>query len=270
MKTLIFALTASLTISFAAPAFAQTPAATPAKPLEPIEMAGMEILPFLSDKLPLGGAASFATKEIYKSMGYDLTLKIYPARRGRAETLKNPSILAFMPCSTDEHLEGLVLSNTVYKTTTVLIENKENPLVWSKPEDLAKYKGSIALGFSLREQIRTAYGKGKMSIEESPDDVSGILKVANKRVDYLFITEVMYKYLVDSDPRLKEVLSKIQVNARPVANMDWGVCFKKDSPKSMKMLEEFNKTVDASVFNRLVGEYVKKMKAAAAAAQQAK
>lgn len=232
---------------------------------QPIELSAVAAPPFFSEKLPEGGAASFAAKEIFKSMGYELKIGYYPVRRAKIEAIKNPEIMGYVPCSADDVVDGLVLSSTVYKTQTLIIENIEKPITWSKPEDLGKLRGSIGIGYPLRGQFKTVYEKGQLNIEESPDDVSGLLKVANQRLDYVFMTDGMYKFILEADPRVKAIAAKLHVNPKPAALIDWGVCFKDKSVEISKIMKDFNKKIDPTMFPRLVGEYLKKRQMAAAA-----
>ncbi len=220
--------------------------------------------------MPNDGAAGYAIKELFKTMNYEVSFQYYPIRRAKAETLKGDEIWGFVPCSENDVIPGLVLSDGVFQTTTLIIENKEKPISWNKPEDLGKYKGSNGRGYSLKNPMKGYFDKGILKIEESPDDVSGLLKVASKRLDYHFIADGMYKFLIAKDPKLKAVASSLQVNPKPAAHVFWGICFKEKDPRSMQVLKELNASSEKKNFQTHVAEYVKKIDAMSAVSEKKK
>lgn len=229
----------------------------------PVQFTTSEIPPFMGQELPEQGAAAFALKEAFKAINCDLQLKFYPIKRARTEASKNPEVIGFIPATASEGNEGFVVSKAVFHAKTLIVENAEHPIVWSKPEDLGKYRGGLVLGYSLKSPIKEIYDQGKLKLEESPDELSNILKVANGRLDYVFINDGMYKFLTTKEPRLKEVLHKLHVNAKPAAIVNWGLAFKKDSPIAQKLLKEFNDQTDEKQVNTSILEYIKKIEALA-------
>jgi hypothetical protein len=107
--------------------------------------------------------------------------------------------------------------------------------------------------------MQTAHAKGEIKIEEVPDDVSGILKVATGRSDYHFMADGMFKFMISSDPRLKEVAEQVQMNARPVARVGWGICFKAEDPESLKIMAAFNSSPARQKFPEVVDAYLKNL-----------
>ncbi|WP_413612355.1 hypothetical protein [Bdellovibrio sp. HCB-110] len=230
------------------------------KELKPLHVATIEIPPFLSQGMPQRGAAGYALHETFKSMGYDLILEFYPIRRAKNMTLKNPQIMAFVPCSKSDVIPGFLLSDQFFQTTTLVVEHKEAPLVWNEPTDLGKYKGSIGRGYSLKPPMKEVFDKGLLNIEEAPDDVSGLLKVASKRVQYHLVTDGMYKFLIETDPKIKSVAESLRVNPKPASHVSWGICFKENDSVSRQVMKELNSSHEKARFSEHVLDYVKKMK----------
>jgi polar amino acid transport system substrate-binding protein len=231
-----------------------------------VQFATFEVPPFFTESLPEQGAAAMAMKESFKKMGYDVRLAFMPINRTKAETLRDSKLMGFLPCSENDLIKGYVLSKTVFQTKTLIIERADLPITWNKPEDLAKYRGGSVVGYSIKSPIREIVKKAKLQIEESPDDISNLLKLANKRIDYVFIAGPMYEYFMKVAPPLKDVGDKIRPNAKPVTTVNWGIAFKKASPKSRLLMEEFNTQLNEEEFRRNVGIYFSKMNKPAVAA----
>lgn len=242
---------------FIFPVLLSTSLASAKEPVK-IRLSTFEVPPFFSNSLPEQGAAAFGAQQVFKGLNYKVDYQFFPIRRAKLEALKNPKIVGYIPCSEFDVIPGFVLSSTVFQTKTVLIEKKKSPILWDTPHDLQKYRGSLGRGYSLKGRIKSAYDKGHLQIEEVPDDISGILRVAMGRADYHFMADGMFKYLISKDPRLKGVASKVQMNSKPAANVSWGICFKEHDKESMQIMNSFNAYPGKGAFPQIVTEYLKK------------
>ena len=214
--------------------------------------------PFISDNMPEQGAAVYALTQIFKKMGYDLKVLIVPILRIRTLRFRSPNVSGFFPSfADDDFVDGLDLSTIIYETPWVIIERKDRPIVWKEAKDLAKYRGGNVKGYTIRSQVRKIYDESRLKLEAAPDDASNLLKLANKRIDYVFTDAHIFKYLMATDPRLKEFADKLQINPKIVAMNRYGVAFKRD-PANVKLRELFNKTVTEPDFEKYVLEYFKK------------
>lgn len=228
-----------------------------AKPLKVFNLESMEIPPFISQNMPHQGAATYALKEIFKKAGYDLQVRIVPILRIRTLQFRDPEVKGFFPSFIDDDfVNGLVLSKPVYETPWVIIERKDKVIPWQEPKDLAKFKGGNVQGYTIRSQVRKMYEDNKLNIEGAPDDVSNLLKLANKRIDYVFIDAHVFKFLMATDPRLKEYDKTLQMNQKIVVMNRYGVAFKKNA-SGKKILEDFNKIASPGEFENLVQNYFK-------------
>lgn len=222
-------------------------------------MATYEASPYFSSEMPDQGAAAYAIKEMLKKQGYSVKFSFYPVRRAKLKALRNSEDVALTPCSDYDVIPGLILSDSVFQTTSVLIERKSSPILWSKTQDLTSLNGSLVRGFSLKGPMKAAFDKGQLKIEEVPDDTAGILKVANGRSDYHAMVDSMYKFLIEHDPRLKKDASKVQINSKPVARVFWGACFKEKDERSLRVLKAFNSSANKQEFAKDVVTYLKKL-----------
>lgn len=213
----------------------------------------------MSENLPYKGAATYALGEILKKVGYDLKVRIVPIMRIRTLQFRDPNIRGFFPSFVDDDfVEGLQLSKTFYETPWVIIERVDKPIKWKTPADLAKYRGGNVKGYTIRSQVRKIYKDNKLQLESAPDDASNLLKLANKRVDYVFTDAHVFKFLMATDPRLKEFAEVLRINPKIVVMNRYGIAFKKD-PESRKVMELFNKVLDPADFERFIADYFQKL-----------
>lgn len=229
-------------------------------PRSEVILESLEVPPFVSDNMPEQGAATYALKQIFNKMGYDLKVLVVPILRIRTLRFRSPNVSGFFPSFIDDDfVEGLDLSSVVYETPWVIAERKDKPIIWKTPKELAKYRGGNVKGYTIRSQVRKIYEDNRLKLESASDDASNLLKLANKRVDYVFTDAHIFKFLMATDPRLKEYTDTLQVNSKIVAMNRYGIAFKRD-PANTKLRELFNKTTSEAEFEKYVQEYFKKFK----------
>ncbi len=230
------------------------------KTLKAVYLESMELPPFISGSLPSQGAAVYALTEIFKKAGYDLHVRIVPILRIRTLQFRDPNVSGFFPSFVDDDfVEGLTLSKSIYETPWVIIERKDKVIQWQDPKDLTKYKGGNVKGYTIRSQVKKIYEENKLNIEGASDDASNLLKLANKRIDYVFTDAHIFKFLMATDPRLKEYQNTLQINQKIVVMNRYGVAFKQDT-FSKKVMEDFNKVAVPSDFQDLIQTYFKNLK----------
>ncbi|WP_413944272.1 substrate-binding periplasmic protein [Bdellovibrio sp. HCB-162] len=228
-----------------------------AKPSKKVTLISMDIPPFMSPKLPEQGAAIYGLKQIFKKIGYELEVRFVPIQRTRNVGMSDERINGFFPSFVDDDfVQGMTLSKTIYKTPWVIAERKEKPVHWKTPADLLKYKGGNVGGYTLRSQVADVFKSHEDALELAPGDIQNILKLANKRVDYIFIDQNVLKFILATDPQAIPYADTLQVNPKIVALNEYGVAFKQNG-RSKKIMDEFNKVVSEEEFTKAVDGYIK-------------
>lgn len=223
-----------------------------------IHLVTIEAPPFMGENLPEQGAGVYAFREVFKKMGYDLKVSFAPLPRTKKIALDKPEAVGFAPSTVDDIIDGFTLSKVVYETPWVIVERKDNPIHWKTAEDLAKYRGGNVHGYSLRADLRKVHEDKKLILESAADDARNLMKLANKRIDYVFIDAGVFQFLTSHDDRLKPFRNSLQINAKPLDTLGYGIAFKKD-PTSQAVMEDFNKKVNPKDFTTLVDSYIREM-----------
>lgn len=208
--------------------------------------------------MPEEGAGIYGLRQIFKSIGYDLEIRFVPIQRTRNVGMSDPKINGFFPSFVDDDfIQGMTLSKTIYQTPWVVAERKDNPIHWKEAKDLLKYKGGNVGGYTMRSQVADVFVGHDEALEQTPGDIQNILMLANKRVDYIFIDQNVFKFLLATDPRAQPYAHLLQVNPKIVAMNSYGIAFKQNAV-SKKIMDEFNKIADKDLYTKEVDAYVKK------------
>jgi polar amino acid transport system substrate-binding protein len=232
----------------------------PASETHEISLVTMEIPPFMSEHMPEQGAATYALKMIFKKRGYDLKMSFAPFLRSKNLATHDRDFVGYAPSTKYNIIKGFTLSKAFYQSPWVIIQNKENPVQWKKIEDLTKYLGGNVNGYDMVPEATRLYEAGKLKVEMAPDDVRNILKLAHKRVDYIFMDENMYKFLMATNPILKPFAEKLEIHPRRVETLSYGIAFRK-TPQALEILDEMNKVFNEDEFTSYVNAYMKNLAA---------
>ena len=217
-----------------------TPSPTPAK-LRKITLVTHESVPYMSNSMPEQGAAAHSLRKIFKKMGYDLNVVIVGSwERAKYMAANDFSIDGYFPYTTVENKELFVFSDGISKGLWVLIERKANPIHWKKLEDLGKYIGGNVVGVELRGGMQELLDQKKLTIEDAPDNISNLRKLATKRIDYALMNPPAFIYHINTEPTLARYKDKLQVNPKIIAKNTYGVAFRKTRFDS-EFMKEFNK-----------------------------
>lgn len=239
-------------LSLCVPALAQPP---PPKD-KVIHLVTFEAPPFMSEKMPEQGAAVYALRQLLKKNGYDLKISFAPFLRAKKQVLQKNEISGFFPVTEVNVTADFRMSNVMYVTPWVFAERKDHPIVWQEAKDLTAYKIGNVMGYDLAKMVAPLQKKKKLHIENASSDELNLLKLARKRVDLAFIDATMFEYLTRTSPRLRPFQNQLQINAKIIHMDEYAVAFKK-TPRSLRHLEIFNKSITKESFTHYVELYFK-------------
>ncbi|QDK38193.1 ABC transporter substrate-binding protein [Bdellovibrio sp. NC01] len=249
MKTILSYL---LLLSFTAspPAFAETPP----KPTKELHLITGESPPYMSESMKDQGAAVWALRKIFAKMGYTLVIDFAPWTRAKITAAKSDTIDGFFPYS-DQDVPNFIYSDIVSETPWVIIQRKDKPIHWSKFSDLSPYTAGNVVGIELRPGIKELYEAKKLNIETTTSDVSNLLKLANKRVDMIFMDATVFQYSMAKEKELQPYRGKLEINAKPILVNKYGIALK-NTPRNAAIMKEFNRHVNPQEFAKDVESYL--------------
>ncbi|WP_374077303.1 substrate-binding periplasmic protein [Bdellovibrio bacteriovorus] len=222
-----------------------------------IHLMTYEAPPFVSESLPEQGAAIYALREIFKKTNCELKVSFAPFLRGRKLALKEELFVGFFPVTQVNVTSDFTMSKVIFQTPWAFAERKDKPITWKAPEDVLPYRIGNASGYELAAPFQPFYAKKKLKVEPAPSDELNLLKLANKRVDLVFIDAGMFTYLIKTSEKLKPFQNQLQLNPKIIHMDQYGIAFKK-TPIGLKQMEEFNKAASEEEFTRYIDIYFKK------------
>jgi polar amino acid transport system substrate-binding protein len=226
--------------------------------MQKISIITHESRPYLAADLPDQGAGVYALRKCLKKMNYDLQINFVSSwKRAKAVALSDSTVDGYFPYATVESEETFIFSKSFFKGLWIIVERKDHPIHWKKFEDLGKYVGGNVLGVELRPGIKELADSKVLNIENAPDDVSNLRKLATNRVDYVFMNPLTFAYHMAQDPELKPYKGKLQVNSKPIAQSDYGMALKK-AHFNKKFMNEFDR-IAAQDFNKYIDEYISRL-----------
>ncbi|WP_231839180.1 ABC transporter substrate-binding protein [Bdellovibrio bacteriovorus] len=200
-----------------------------------------EAPPYMAEALPDKGAIFFALAKVLKKGGYELNVVFAPSWvRAKMKAQTDPLIDGYAPYRAIENADLFEFSEYNLESPWVLAERKDHPIEWNKVQDLSKYVAGNVQGVELRPGVKELADQGKLKIETTTTQNNNILKLATKRVDYIFSDAFVFRYLLATDPKLKKYRNKLQINSKPIVIERYGVALKKtkNSAKIIKLINE--------------------------------
>lgn len=212
-----------------------------------------EAPPYMAESLPNGGAIFYALGKVLEPLNYDLKVVYAPSWiRAKMNAIKDSTADGYAPYRTVEQQELFDFSEYIFESPWVIIERKDHPIQWKTPEDLIKYTAGNVQGVELRPGVKELWDQKKIRIETTTTQSNNLLKLATKRVDYIFSDHFVFRYLMATDPTLQPYRGKLQMNPKPIVIEKYGLALKK-TKDSKKILQALNQATPK--FKQYLEEY---------------
>ena len=192
------------------------------------KMATLEWAPYTGAALPGQGFVSATIADALKATGYSVEMQFFPWSRAVWLVDSDASYIGFFPAYYSRERAGRYLfSEPIGRSTMVFLERTDKPVKWANYDDLQGRRIGVVRGFVNTEELDARIAKKKLIAEEVPDDRSNILKLAAGRVDLVVIDSYVYQHLVQTDPQVARVATRLQVNPKVLDVKNLYVCFQR-------------------------------------------
>ncbi|WII71626.1 ABC transporter substrate-binding protein [Bdellovibrio sp. 22V] len=224
---------------------------------ETLTLVTHESPPYMSETLPDQGAMFYALRKVLKEMGYDLRAEFAPSwTRTKMLAETDPKIDGYAPYRVPEKEDVFVFSNYLFESPWMIGERKDHPIHWKSFDDLTAHVAGNQLGVELRPGTKELVEQKKLRVETTSSQTNNILKLATKRVDFVFTDPLVFRYLVSTDPTLRPYKNNLQLNPKPVVIEKYGIALKKSFANS-ELLKTLNNK--APELKKYVEEYIAKI-----------
>jgi ABC-type amino acid transport substrate-binding protein len=159
----------------------------------------------------------------------------------------------FFPYAAQD-LKEFIYSNFIYEAAWVLIERKKDPIDLAKTSELSKWTMGNVTGVELRPGIQELVDQKKLKVENTTNDTNNLLMLATKRVDFISMDAVVYRYRMLVDKELRPYRGNLQINIKPIASVKYGLALK-NTLANKNLLKSFRRATSVSSTNQLIDFY---------------
>lgn len=145
-----------------------------------------EAPPYMAEALPDGGAIFYALRKVLESLNYELKVVFAPSWVRAKMDADKAHIDGYAPYRTIEQTDTFDFTDFIFESPWIIVERKDHPIKWKVPEDLTSYVAGNVQGVELRPGVKELWDKKKIKIETTTTQNNNLLKLATKRVDYIF------------------------------------------------------------------------------------
>ncbi len=202
---------------------------------EKITLANGEWAPYLSKNLKHYGYMSHIVSEAFAEEGIEVEYVFLPWKRGFEDAKEGKYPGSLIWGHNDDRAKDFLYSDIVAELGTSLFYNKNNPVEWSEPIDLKKYKmgGVIGYAYGIEELER----QGVLKIERISNDVGNYKKLAAGRLDIVLEdTEVGHESI--NKLGMKDQFS---VHPKTLKSRKYSVIISKKAPNAQALIDAFNR-----------------------------
>lgn len=181
--------------------------------------------PYSDKSLKEQGASVAVAKAAFKAMGHELNVDFFPwSRAVKLAADPGSKYVGYFP---EYHYEStdFSFSEPMGEGPLGLVENKQNPIVWSNVQDLTQYKIGVVQDYVNTVEIDSLIASGEIKAQTAASDETNIRKVGGKRIDAAVIDSNVFNYLIANTEGL--VNTPVQMNSKLLMQKELFVAFKK-------------------------------------------
>ena len=186
------------------------------------------------------GLAIKFSRALFRRMGVDLDIKIYPYKRCIYQMKSGTRDLLLMVKKTEERMKYMFFSDVAVTDPQLIYFSKDHigNFEWSSWKDLQGYTVGAVAGFNYGD-FEAAAKKYQIKHELVSSDNQNIRKLLAGRVDFIFLSRSTANYYATQNPKLAE---KLKAASTPidVARFYFGLSKKGEA---VKYLPNINKVL---------------------------
>ena len=186
------------------------------------------------------GIAVDLTKEVFRRLGVDIEINIYPYKRCMSQMKSGERDLLLMAKKTEEREKFMLFSDVVVSDPQLIYysrDHREN-FEWNSWEDFKNHIIGGVAGFNYGE-FEAAREKYKLNTEYVANDTQNIKKLLSGRIDFVLLSRSTANFYTSRNP---EVVNKLKAAARPVAAAEFHFAASRKG-NAVKYMPEINKVI---------------------------
>jgi polar amino acid transport system substrate-binding protein len=222
---------------------------------ETITMTNGEWAPYMSQKLKHDGFVSDLVVQAFKKEGVDVKWVFLPWKRAFEEAKSGKYAGSAIWGKTDERAKDFLFTKGVVTLKNVFFIKKGSNFSWNTIDDLKNKKLGGIIGYAYGGGIDKAEKAGIIKINRIGNNAGNYKKLVAGRLDAV-LDAVQVGY---TTARQAGVGDQVEPYKKPFESREYSVIISKKTPNAAKLVETFNKGLDAL---KASGEYDAILKAA--------
>lgn len=212
--------------------------------------------PYSGKTLNEQGASVAVAKAAFKAMGHELVVEFFPwSRAVKLASEPESKYVGYFPEYYYESDE-FSFSKPMGTGPLGLVENKQNPIVWSTTQDLTRYRLGVVQDYVNTDELDTLIASGDVKAQAVKSDDINVRKVAGGRIDAAVIDVNVLNYLLANTEDLRKMQDQVQMNSKLLTNKELFIAFKK-STTGEHWLTVYNQGLEKIDINAIMANYLK-------------
>ena len=201
---------------------------------ETVKLANGEWKPFQGKDLPNHGPASQIATEAFAEQGWDVTFEFLPWARGKKLAQRGDLDGTMIYSYTDERAQDFIYSEPIITLENRVFYNKDNPVDWENPEDLAKLKIGGVVDYDYDIQRRNP--DAGITFDRVGKPVLNFKKLAAGRLDAVISNRLVGQQLAEQ----AGVRDRIAMHPKATNNEPYHLMVSKTVDNTEAIVEAFN------------------------------
>lgn len=206
-----------------------------------VEMAIADYPPLFGEKLPFGGILTRVVTEAYAKSNVTVKLKWVPSNRAIAGPMEGLYDGSYGWAHAPDRDAKLLYSKAVlYNFRMVFFQRTGKDYPWKKLEDLGtSVTFGATIGNAYSDDFTSLQKAGKIKVDSSNDDATGMRKLAAGRID-LFPMEQEAGQMLAAQALPKADRGKITFQTNALWDVPTYVVIRKTHPQAQELLDRFD------------------------------
>lgn len=219
-------------------------------------LTSLEWPPYVGKNLKGRGINTVVLVKVFKEMGSDLVVELYPWERARRLAVNDP-YLGYFPAAKEEIPPGFIASDPIFMSPLGVAELKTAPLDIQNIHDFIGKRIGVVQGYSYSDEFDALAAKGSIKTDSAPSDLINLKKLSGGRFEGAMVYLHNLKYLLNHEPELIPYKDKIQANSFIVCKVPLYIAFR-DTSEGNRIRKSFNVCLKKVAVQKIIDEFIAK------------
>jgi len=204
-----------------------------------IALANGEWPPLLGEHLPNHGFGSQIVSRAFALKQIQVNYQFYPWKRALEEARSGRVAGTLLWSSNADRQKDFLISQSVYRSKTMLFFNRSRPIDWQQLRDLKGKNIGVTNGYSYGETFNGLINNRTLLADQANTDAQNFAKLLANRIDAFPCEEIIGMHIIRSEFN-PEALQHINISPKPVHEEPMYLLISRRHPNAEQLLHSFN------------------------------